>query len=237
MLIRIMISIMVDYKIRILDMQKEERPRERLINCGAASLSDSELLAIILRTGSKQENVINLAQRILSQYNLKQLSQINTAQLMKIHGIKESKAAQIAACFEIARRLEVFSEDAKPKIASPEDVYKRIYPKLREQKKEMFIELCLDTKNQIIKEDTISIGSLNANIVHPREVFKVALAESAAHIIVAHNHPSGDPTPSREDIEITKKLIEAGKIIGIDVLDHVIIGDKRHFSMKEAGHI
>lgn len=237
MLIRIIISIMVDYKIRILDMQKEERPRERLINCGAASLSDSELLAIILRTGSKQENVINLAQRILSQYNLKQLSQINTAQLMKIHGIKESKAAQIAACFEIARRLEVFSEDAKPKIASPEDVYKRIYPKLREQKKEMFIELCLDTKNQIIKEDTISIGSLNANIVHPREVFKVALAESAAHIIVAHNHPSGDPTPSREDIEITKKLIEAGKIIGIDVLDHVIIGDKRHFSMKEAGHI
>lgn len=237
MLIRIIISIMVDYKIRILDMQKEERPRERLINCGAASLSDSELLAIILRIGSKQENVINLAQRILSQYNLKQLSQINTAQLMKIHGIKESKAAQIAACFEIARRLEVFSEDAKPKIASPEDVYKRIYPKLREQKKEMFIELCLDTKNQIIKEDTISIGSLNANIVHPREVFKVALAESAAHIIVAHNHPSGDPTPSREDIEITKKLIEAGKIIGIDVLDHVIIGDKRHFSMKEAGHI
>ncbi|KCZ72187.1 DNA replication and repair protein RadC [Candidatus Methanoperedens nitroreducens] len=228
---------MQEYKIRILDMQKEERPRERLIKNGAAALSDSELLAIILRTGSRQENVINLCQRILSQYNLKQLSQISPDQLMKIHGIKESKAAQIASCFEIARRLESFNEDAKPKINSPEDVYRRIYPRMREQKKENFIELCLDTKNQIIKEEIISIGSLNANIVHPREVFKAALAVSAAHIILAHNHPSGDPTPSREDIEITKKLIEAGKIIGIDVLDHVIIGDGRHFSMREAGHI
>jgi DNA repair protein RadC len=228
---------MQEYKIRILDMQKEERPRERLIKCGAGALSDSELLAIILRTGTKQENVINLSQRILSQYNLKQLSQANLAQLMNIHGIKESKAAQIAACFEIARRLESFKEDAKLIINSPEDVYRRIYPRMREQKKEMFIEICLDTKNQIIKEDIISIGSLNANVVHPREVFRTALAESAAHIIVAHNHPSGDPSPSKEDIEITKKLVGTGKIMGIDVLDHVIIGDGRHFSMKEAGHI
>lgn len=228
---------MQNYKIRILDMQKEERPRERLIKFGATALSDSELLAIILRTGTMQENVVNLCQRILSQYNLKQLSQINIAQLMSIHGIKEGKAAQIAACFEVARRLESFNEDEKPRINSPEDVYRRIYPKMRELKKEMFIELCLDTKNQIIKEDTISVGSLNANVVHPREVFRTALAESAAHIIVAHNHPSGDPTPSKEDVEITKKLVETGRIMGIDVLDHVIIGDGRHFSMKEAGHI
>jgi DNA repair protein RadC len=108
---------------------------------------------------------------------------------------------------------------------------------MRESKKETFIELCLDTKNQVIREDMISVGSLNANIVHPREVFRTALVESAAHIIVSHNHPSGDPTPSREDIDITKKLVETGKIMGIDVLDHVIIGDGRHFSMKEAGHI
>lgn len=228
---------MQEYKIKILDMQKDERPRERLIKNGASSLSDSELLAIILRTGSKQENVINLSQRILREHNIKQLSQINPGQLMKIHGIKESKAAQIAACFEIARRLESFNEDEKPKINSPEDVYRRMYPKMREHKKEMFIELCLNTKNRIIREEIISIGSLNANIVHPREVFKLALAESAAHIIVAHNHPSGDPTPSREDIEITKKLAETGNIIGITILDHVIIGDGRHFSMKEAGHI
>lgn len=158
-------------------------------------------------------------------------------QLMKIHGIKVGKAAQIAACFEIARRLESFKDEPKPKINSPDDVYRRIYPSMREQKRENFIELCLDTKNQIIKEETISIGSLNANVVHPREVFKTALAESAAHIIVVHNHPSGDPSPSREDIEITKKLVEAGKIIGIEVLDHVIIGEGRHFSMKEAGYI
>ncbi len=228
---------MQETKIRILDMQKDDRPRERLVKKGPASLSDSELLAIILRTGSRKENVLNLSQRILNQYNLKQLSRINLTQLMKVHGIKESKAAQISACFEIARRLESCTEDIKPKINSPEDVYRLIYPRLREQKKEMFIELCLDTKNQVIKEETISIGSLNANIVHPREVFKMALAESAAHIIVAHNHPSGDPTPSREDIEITKKLVETGSIMGITVLDHVIIGDGRHFSMKEAGHI
>ncbi|CAG0953172.1 hypothetical protein METP3_00336 [Methanosarcinales archaeon] len=228
---------MQEYKIRIHDLPKDERPRERLIKNGASALSDSELLAIILRTGSKQENVINLSQRILKEYNIKQLSQINLTQLMKVHGIKESKAAQIAACFEIARRLETFKDEEKPKINSPEDVYRRIYPKIREQKKEFFIELCLDTKNQVIKEETISVGSLNANIVHPREVFKLALAESAAHIIVVHNHPSGDPTPSREDIEITKKLVETGNIIGITLLDHVIIGDGRHFSMKEAGHI
>ena len=228
---------MQEYKIRIHDLPKDERPRERLIKNGASTLSDSELLAIILRTGSKQENVINLSQRILKEYNIKQLSQINLTQLMKVHGIKESKAAQIAACFEIARRLESFNDEDKQKINSPEDVYRRIYPKMREQKKELFIELCLDTKNQVIKEETISVGSLNANIVHPREVFKLALAESAAHIIVAHNHPSGDPTPSREDIEITKKLVDTGTIMGITLLDHVIIGDGRHFSMKEAGHI
>lgn len=228
---------MQEYKIKILDMQKDERPRERLIKNGASALSDSELLAIILRTGSKQENVINLSQRILKEYNIKQLSQANLKQLMRIHGIKESKAAQITACFEIARRLESFKEGEKQKISSPEDVYRLIYPKMREQKKELFIELCLDTKNRIIREEVISVGSLNANIVHPREVFKLALAESAAHIIVVHNHPSGDPAPSREDIEITKKLAQTGIIMGITLLDHVIIGDGRHFSMKEAGHI
>lgn len=154
---------MQEYKIKILDMQKDERPRERLIKNGASALSDSELLAIILRTGSKQENVINLSQRILKEYNIKQLSQTNLKQLMRIHGIKESKAAQIAACFEIARRLESFKAEDKEKISSPEDIYRRLYPKMREQKKELFIELCLDTKNQVIREEIISVGSLNAN--------------------------------------------------------------------------
>lgn len=228
---------MASYRLRITDIPAEDRPRNRLLKCGAASLSNSELLSIILRTGSVQENALSLAHRLLSQYNLQQLSSVNPTQLMNIHGIKESKAAEIIACFELARRLESFSTADRKKVNSPEDVYRQVYPRMREQKKESFIELCLDTNNNIIREDVISTGSLNANIVHPREVFKTALIESAAHIIVAHNHPSGDPSPSREDIDITKKLVEAGKIMGIDVLDHVIIGDGRHFSMKEAGHI
>ncbi|MGB8216293.1 MAG: DNA repair protein RadC [Candidatus Methanoperedens sp.] len=228
---------MENCNIRIRDMRAEERPRNRLLDKGPTSLSDSELLSIILRTGSKKENAINLAQRILSQFNSRELSRADIHQLMKISGIKQSKACQITAVFEIARRLEAFVGEDKPKINSPEDVYRRLYPYMRESKKESFIELSLDTKNQIIREDTISIGSLNANVVHPREVFKIAVTYSAAHIIVAHNHPSGDPTPSREDIEITKQLVGAGKMMGIDVLDHVIIGDGRHFSMKEAGHI
>lgn len=228
---------MQEYMFRIRDMPVEDRPISRLISNGPASLSNAELLSIILKTGSVAENAINLSQRILSQYDLKRLSAIDIKQLMKIHGVKSSKASQIAACFELARRLEKFESVEKPQVNSPEDVYRRLYPGMRESRKEIFVELCLDTKNQIIKEDTVSIGSLNANIVHPREVFRTALLESAAHIIVAHNHPSGDPTPSREDAEITKKLLEAGRIIGIDLLDHVIIGDGRHFSMKEAGHI
>ena len=228
---------MVSYRLRIIDIPAEDRPSNRLMSNGSASLSNAELLSIILKSGSVAENAINLSQRVLSQFDLKQLSAIDMTQLMKIHGIKSGKAAQIVACFELARRLEMFDSSSKFKINSPEDVYRRLYPTMRESKKEHFVELCLDTKNQIIREDTISIGSLNANVVHPREVFRTALIESAAHIIVAHNHPSGDPTPSREDIEITKKLVETGKIMGIDVLDHVIIGDCRHFSMKEAGHI
>lgn len=221
----------------IRDMPAEYRPQARLISEGTMALSDAELLSLIIRTGSKMENAINLCHRMLSQFDLKQLSVAPVSQIMQIHGIKKAKAAQIAACFELSRRLEVFKGQDLAKINSPEDVYRLLYPGLRETKRELFIELCLDTKNQVIKQETISIGSLNANVVHPREVFKTAIRESSAHIIVAHNHPSGDPTPSREDIEITKKLVETGNVVGISVLDHVIIGDGRHFSMKEAGHI
>ena len=227
----------MQYNLRIEDMAAEERPSNRLMSNGPASLSNAELLSIILKSGSVAENAINLSQRVLSQFDLKQLSATSAHQLMRIHGIKSGKATQIVACFELARRLETFGTSMRFKINSPEDVYRRLYPAMRESKKEHFVELCLDTKNQVIREDTISIGSLNANVVHPREVFRTALIESAAHIIVAHNHPSGDPTPSREDIDITKKLVETGKIMGIEVLDHVIISDCRHFSMKEAGHI
>jgi len=144
-----------------------------------------------------------------------------------------AKAAEITALFELARRLETFTEEEKPRISSPEAAYQFIYPKLREQKKESFIALHLDTKNQLICEETVSVGSLNANIVHPREVFKTAIQESAAAIIVAHNHPSGDPAPSQNDIDITRKLVETGKVVGIELYDHIIIGDGRYLSLKE----
>jgi DNA repair protein RadC len=224
-------------KIRIQDIPEQERPRERLIRNGPESLSNAELLGIVLRTGSRKENVISLCNQIFSQYNLKQLSLANVSRLMQVHGVGEAKAAQIAAVFELARRLETFVDEPKRKICSPKDVYALMYPKMREQKKEKFVTLCLDTKNQVLKEDVISVGSLNASIVHPREVFKAALMESSASVIMIHNHPSGDPSPSKEDIMVTEKLIEGGKLLGIDVLDHIIIGDGRYVSLKDEGFV
>ncbi|MFY1113357.1 MAG: RadC family protein [Methanosarcinaceae archaeon] len=224
-------------KVRIHDLPEEERPRERLVRNGPESLSNAELLAIILRTGSRAENVVSMSSRILSEYSIKQLSLANIKRLMQIHGIGEAKASQISAVFELARRLETFVEEPKRKVRSPKDVYTLMYPKMREQKKERFITLYLDTKNQILKEETVSIGSLNASIVHPREVFKSALMESSASVIMIHNHPSGDPSPSREDIMVTEKLVEGGKLLGIDVLDHIIIGDGRYVSLKDEGFV
>lgn len=228
---------MNEYKICIREMPEDERPRERLIKYGPEALSNSELLAIILRTGSQKENVINMCSRIFSEYSLKQLSQANMKQLTQIHGIGTAKAAQIAAVFELARKLEGFTDEPKRKIRSPADVYSILYPRMREQKREKLVALLLDTKNQVLREEVISIGSLNANIVHPREVFKAALMESCASVILSHNHPSGDPTPSREDIAVTEKLVEGGKLLGIDVLDHVVIGDGRYVSLKDEGYV
>jgi DNA repair protein RadC len=230
-------SIMEINKVRIQDIPEEERPRERLIRNGPESLSNAELLGVILRTGSNKENVVSLSSRILSEYSIKQLSLANVSRLMQVHGVGKAKAAQIAAVFELSRRLETFVEEPKRKICSPKDVYTLMYPKMREQKKEKFITLCLDTKNQILREEVISTGSLNASIVHPREVFKSALMESSASVIMIHNHPSGDPSPSREDIMVTEKLVEGGKLLGIDVLDHIIIGDGRYVSLKDEGFV
>jgi DNA repair protein RadC len=225
------------YKICIREMPEDERPRERLLKYGPEALSNAELLAIILRTGTQKENIINLCSRIFSEYSIKQLSQANISKLTEIHGIGNAKAAQIAAVFELARKLEGFTDEPRRKIRSPADVYSLLYPKMREQKRERLVALLLDTKNQVLREEVISIGSLNANIVHPREVFKAALMESCASVILSHNHPSGDPTPSREDIAVTEKLIEGGKLLGIDVLDHVVIGEGRYVSLKDEGYV
>jgi DNA repair protein RadC len=228
---------MNQYKICIRDMPEDERPRERLLKYGPEALSNAELLAIILRTGTQKENIVNLCSRIFSEYSIKQLSQAKISKLTKIHGIGNAKAAQIAAVFELARKLEGFTDEPRRKIRSPADVYSLLYPKMREQKRERLVALLLDTKNQVLREEVISIGSLNANIVHPREVFKAALIESCASVILSHNHPSGDPTPSREDIAVTEKLIEGGKLLGIDVLDHVVIGEGRYVSLKDEGYV
>jgi DNA repair protein RadC len=224
---------MSEYHIRIQDLQPQERPRERLLKNGPTALSDSELLAIILRTGTRGENVLNLCSRILSTYNIQQLSRASPTKLQEIRGVGAAKAAEMAAMFELARRLETFTEEERPRISSPEAAYRFLYPKLREQKKESFIALHLDTKNQLLREETVSVGSLNANIVHPREVFKTAIQESAAAIIVAHNHPSGDPSPSQNDIDITRKLVETGRVMGIELYDHIIVGNGRFLSLKE----
>ena len=152
-------------------------------------------------------------------------------------GFSQTQATKIQSVFELARRLEMFIEEPKRKICSPKDVYAFMFPKMREQKKEKFVTLYLDTKNQILKEETVSIGSSNASIVHPREVFKGSLELSSASIIVIHNHPSGDPSPSREDIMVTEKLCDGGKLLGIDVLDHIIIGDGPYVSLKDEGFI
>jgi len=224
---------MSEYHIRIQDLQPQDRPRERLLKNGPSALSDSELLAIILRTGTRGENVLNLCSRILSTYNIQQLSRASPTKLQEIRGVGAAKAAEMTAMFELARRLETFTEEERPHISSPEAAYRFLYPKLREQKKESFIALYLDTKNRLLCEETVSVGSLNANIVHPREVFKTAIQESAAAIIVAHNHPSGDPAPSQSDIDITRKLVETGRVVGIELYDHIIVGDGRFLSLKE----
>lgn len=223
----------LEYKIKIKDLPIEERPRERLINFGPKALSNAELLAIILRTGSRKETAIDLSNKLLKDYNITSLSQISVGELNKIFGIGEAKACQIIACFELGRRLASYTDKPKPMIKTSQDVANLFMPEMRYLKKEHFKGIYLDSKNKVMKEENISVGSLNASIIHPREVLRTAISEAAAAIILVHNHPSGDPSPSKDDIELTKRLIEAGNLMGIEVLDHIIIGDDRYISLKE----
>jgi len=216
------------------DLPLSERPRERLSKLGSEALSSQEILALILGRGIKGESVIVTAQKLLSRFgNLKNLASASIEELTQIKGIGPAKAAQIKATFELSKRLEnSSSETTKITVKSPEDVVKTARNLLKGKKKEHFLVICLDTRNHLIKTSTVSIGSLDCSIVHPREVFKDAISSSAASVIFIHNHPSGDPTPSEDDIKMTKRLIEAGEIIGIEVLDHIIICDSEHLSMK-----
>jgi len=219
---------------KIKDLPKVDRPREKLEKYGPERLSNSELLAILLRTGSKGINVVELANRILKKFSGDGIGKANVAELKNTFGLGSAKACEIVACFELGRRLLQNKQSAL--LLSPKDVWEELKD-IRDNKKEHFVIFFLDARNQEIKREIISIGSLNANLVHPREVFEPAVRYSAAQIIVAHNHPAGDPDPSEDDLVITKRLVEAGKILDIEIVDHIIVVKDRFLSFKDQGLI
>ena len=243
-------------RIRIKDLPEDERPRERLHKYGPETLKDSELLAIILKDGFQGTTVIQLSEQILAAFegDLKRMADHRSKQYEKIKGVGAAKSAQIVAAFELGKRLARFHAD-RDKITSPADVADLMMSKMRYLQKEIVCVLCLDTKGGVttkgitgnlsddvtwgkkLSEGTVFEGTLNASVFHPREIFRFAIEESANSIILVHNHPSGDPQPSQEDIRATKQLIEAGNQIGIKVLDHIIIGDGIFVSLKEENFI
>jgi len=225
-----------EYHPTVKEMPANERPRERLISYGAGVLSNAEILAILLGTGSGRETSIELAQRILSsQGGVAFLAEASTEELVNIRGIGPAKTAQIKAAIELGKRLASTTRWERPVIKSPLDVFHLVGEEMRYLDREHFKVILLNTKNHLLGIEVVSVGSLNASLVHPREVFKKAILKSAAGIILVHNHPSGDPQPSEEDKHVTYRIAEAGEIIGIEVLDHVVIGDGRFASLRERG--
>lgn len=219
------------------DLPKEVRPREKLLQYGASALSDIELLAILLRTGTTSRSVLHLAEDVLAQYKDKGLAAImhmSPQEIASIHGIGLAKAATVVAAVELGRRLSERAARTLEKVEGPEDVARYVIPSLRFEQKEHFLAMFLDIRNRILALATISVGSLTSSIAHPREVFREAIRYSAAGVILVHNHPSGDPTPSREDIQLTKQMMKAGEIMGIPVLDHVVVAGDNFLSLKEA---
>jgi DNA repair protein RadC len=220
----------------IREMPSEERPRERLAKRGASSLKTSELLAILFRTGSRRLNAVQLAETILSKFgSLRAMARAGIKELQAHEGIGFAKAVEIHAAFELGQRLAVEDSLENPVIKSAEDVARLMGPEMQALDREHFKILLLDTKNHVIQIHTVSVGSLNASVVHPRECFRPAIAAQAASIILVHNHPSGDVEPSKEDENLTRRLVAAGDLIGIRVLDHVIIGGNKHLSVMERG--
>jgi DNA repair protein RadC len=219
------------------DLPKDERPRERLVKFGEQTLSAQELLQLILGRGVAGESVAVTAQKLLTQFgSLQKLAEASIEELSSIKGIGLAKAAQIKAAFEIGRRLSTQAPSYKSKeLADPEKVYRLVKSKLKDYHKEHFYIIALNSRNNSVAE--ISIGSLNASIVHPREVFAEAIKSKAASVIFVHNHPSGDPEPSEDDLLLTKKLVESGKILGIEVMDHIIVAKNDFFSFKHKGLI
>ena len=225
--------------LRIKDMPQNERPKEKLLTYGAESLSNSELLAIILRTGTKRENVLQVSSRLLSQLEgLDGVLNASFKDITSIEGIKEAKASQILALAELFSRFRTLKAMKKDvKINSPKDLADLLVGEMNDLTQEVLKVVLLSTKNMIIATKDVFKGSLNTSIVHPREIFKQAIDKNSASIIICHNHPSGDPTPSKEDINITLRIKECGNIIGIKLVDHIIIGNNKFVSLKETGLI
>ena len=224
------------------DLPKSERPRERLKKFGAESLSAQELLALILGRGVKGESVSMIAQKLLSCFgSLEGIMNASLEDLQSVKGLGLAKASQLKACFEIARRLFMKSEPAEEtrqkEITSAQEVYELIKSKISNYTKEHFVVLSFDIRNKFLGMDTVSVGILNENLMHPRETFDAAIRRHAAHIIISHNHPSDDPEPSEDDLEITKRLVESGKILGIEVIDHIVVTKKGFLSFKDKGLI
>ncbi|MBM4135898.1 MAG: JAB domain-containing protein [Nitrospira sp.] len=218
------------------DLPKQERPRERLQRFGPEALSAQELLALVIGRGTPGKSVVNIAQELLVKFgNIKAISEATIEELSKIKGIGLAKAAQIKASFELGKRQELEIELDDLDIKKPQDVVKAIRARIQDKAKEHFKLILLNTRNKIIGISTVSIGTLNTSLVHPREVFKDAIMHNAASVVLAHNHPSGDTEPSENDLTITKRLAEAGKILGIEVLDHIIVTKAGFFSFKEKG--
>jgi len=217
---------------KIKDIPEQNRPRERFLKFGPEVLSDAELFAIILRTGTSHENVVDMSNRLIAEYGLDKLFECSLKELQKIKGIGPSKAMQILSMVELEKRHNQTKNLIK-KISCAEDVFKYFHERLKDKKEEYFYVLMLNTKNNIIGEELISKGILDASVIHPREIFKPAIKNSASKIILVHNHPSGDPHPSDEDLEITEKLAKVGEELGIKVLDSVIIGDGVFWGWKE----
>ncbi len=219
----------------------DERPRERLIRHGAAGLSDAQLLAIILRTGDTKKSAIGLAREILFRFGtLKEIESAASAELAEIKGVGPAKTAQLKAALELGRRLMRSGSNVSEKnpfFKNSREVFEYFRPVFFGLKKEKFLCALLDTKNRIFKENIVSEGTLTSSPVHPREVFRDAIKEAAASVLFVHNHPSGDPSPSRDDINITKRLVETGSVVGIKVLDHLIISDTKYLSLMEKGYM
>jgi DNA repair protein RadC len=224
------------YHPTIKELPSSERPRERLLHYGANALSNAELLAIILRTGTQHENVIQVAQRLLASYEgLGGLVRANTAELMSEKGLGPAKVTQLKAALELGRRLLVEAPDELPQIRSPADAANLVMSEMGFLEQEHLRVMLLDTKNRVLAKPTVYVGSLNVSLIRVGELFRDAIRVNCASLIVLHNHPSGDPTPSPEDVAVTRQIVEAGRLLDIDVLDHLIIGRRRFVSLKERG--